>query len=343
MIKDGIFKGLFIPAIGLLIPLGAGLVPFSQLNHTQLLFTLVFFIFISHAIWQGTVWIINFLRTKKGIRKNISYKLTILSIVTVLYGAGAMFVSSGIWQVVVIKSFFITPLLKSAAIMSVVVLVLALIYESIFLSAEIELDEKVMQQLNSERLQAQANVLQNELDPHFLFNCLNTLSYLVKNDPQKAYQFVHKLSNVFKYLLVNKHKDYVTLQEEIAFLEDYYFLLRVRFDDGIKINNLLRQERSDALILPCTLQTLVENAIKHNVFSEKEPLEINLEMNKYFILVSNPVRPKLYKANSTKTGLSNLQSRYQLIMERNIVIQQTSDRYLVKIPFEKNAGLSMVS
>ena len=338
MIKDRLFKSLFIPSIGLLIPLGAGLVNFASLTLTQIVFTIVFFIFTSHVIWQGTVALISYLRSRKCFRNNITHKLSVLLLVAVLYGAVTVTILASCWQLMIVKELIFLPVLKSATITAIMMLMLTLIYESVFLSAEIDLDERVMLQLEQERLQAQSSVLQNELDPHFLFNSLNALSYLVQNDQQRASQFVHKLSNVFKYLLINKKKDYVSLQEELSFLEDYYFLLRVRFDDSIQIENQIDISDVDAMVLPCTLQSLVENAIKHNFFSDNEPLVISIQMNPYFITVTNTIRPKPTKAASTKTGLDNLKKRYQYIMNKNIIVQRTTDKFLVKIPLESKAA-----
>ncbi|RYZ28850.1 MAG: hypothetical protein EOO10_08180 [Chitinophagaceae bacterium] len=338
MIKDRLFKSLFIPAIGLLIPFGAGLVDYTSLTLVQSVFTVVFFVFTAHIIWQGSVSIISHLRSKKCFRTNITHKLSILLLVSVVYGVSTVMVSASVWQLFVLNQILVLPVLKSAAITAVVVLMLTLVYESVFLSAEIDLDERVMLQLEQERLQAQSSVLQNELDPHFLFNSLNALSYLVQNDPEKAYKFVHKLSNVFKYLLLNKQKDFVSLQEELCFLEDYYFLLRVRFDDSIQIENAIDISKGDVQVLPCTLQALVENAIKHNFFSDNEPLIISIQMNHCFITVANTIKPKPYKPSSTKTGLDNLKKRYQYIMNKNIIVQRTTDKFLVKVPLENKAA-----
>jgi sensor histidine kinase YesM len=338
MIKDRTFKSLFIPLIGLLIPLGAGLINFSELSFIQCVFSVVFFVFTTHLIWQGTVRIISKLRSRKCFRNNLTRKLFTLLLISALYGGTVIVLSAGFWQLLLLKGIFLVPLLKSAAITTIVVLMLTLIYESVFLSAEIDLDERVMLQLEQERLQAQSSILQNELDPHFLFNSLNALSYLVQNDQQRAYQFVHKLSNVFKYLLLNKQKDYVSLKEELCFLEDYYYLLRVRFDDSIQIENMIDTSAINAQVLPCTLQALVENAIKHNFFSDNEPLLISIQMNSYYIIVANTIRPKPYKANSTKTGLDNLKHRYQMVMNKNIIVQRTPDKFLVKVPIDKKAA-----
>lgn len=315
--------------------MAARLVDYSHLSLTAALLTTGFFIFVSQLVWHGAVRLQTWLRTRKRFRRNVAQKLSVILFINAGYGIVVAGCLSTVWQLAVLGTVVPAPVLTAAGITAVAVIILTLIYESLFLSAEIDLDAKVMQQLDKERQQAESSVLKNELDPHFLFNCLNALSYLVRADPEKASRFVRKLSNVFKYLLLNKQKDFVSLDEEMAFLDDYYFLLRVRFDESVQLLKRVNGEAETALVLPCTLQTLVENAIKHNFFSEKEPLIVSIEMNGGFITVSNPLRPKQTKAVSTYTGLQNLRVRYQLVMKKNIVVQQTRERFLVKIPFEQ--------
>ncbi|HYO22819.1 MAG TPA: histidine kinase [Flavisolibacter sp.] len=332
MIKDRLFKSFLIPLLGVLIPLLTGLVSYSPNAFLQFLLSIVFFVFITHLVWVGAVQIVSYLRSRKWFRTNIFFKLAILSLATVLYGVTIVFFAAASWQLLVLKQVLTEAIIRAMLTTAIVTLILTLIYESAFLSAEVDLDAKVMQQLDLERLQAEASVLQNELDPHFLFNCLNTLSYLVRHDGDKAYQFVHKLSNVFKYLLVNKQKELVPLKEEIVFLEDYYFLLRVRFDESIFIKNGINTEHLEEMTVPCTLQVLVENAIKHNFFSEKEPLVISIDLNKYFITVSNPLKPKQRKQCSTKTGLNNLKARYRMLLNKEVLVQEAEQQFLVKVP-----------
>ena len=150
MIKDRIFKTFFIPIIAILIPLGAGLVKFSTLTVTQLVFTVAFFIFITHIIWQGAVSMISFLRSRKCFRNNIVHKLSTLLLVSVLYGVSTVVVSAGFWQFLVLDAIDFLPIIKSAVITAVIMLILTLVYETVFLSAEIALDERVMLQVEQE-------------------------------------------------------------------------------------------------------------------------------------------------------------------------------------------------
>lgn len=340
MIKDRYFKTLLIPFLGLTIPMAAHLVEYTRLSLGFALFTGLYFIFVSQLIWHGAVRMQVWLRTRRRLRHSVAQKLSAILFINPCYGLAIAASASVLWQLVALRSVVWGPVITATGITVVAVIILTLIYESLFLSAEIDLDAKVMQQLEQERQQAESSILQNELDPHFLFNSLNALSYLVRADADKAYRFVHKLSNVFKYLLLNKQKALVPLEEELAYLDDYYFLLRVRFDDGVQIETLLNGRSEGILLLPCTLQALVENAIKHNFFSDAAPLFISIQMDKEYISVSNPVRPKPYKPESTNTGLCNLRSRYQLVMKKNILVQKTTDAFVVKIPFQKTTAVN---
>jgi len=333
MIKDRVFKTVLIPVLGILIPFGTGLFNTKDLGLTQLVFSLVFFVFVTHITWQGSVNMIAYLRARKYLRKNVYFKLAILVLVTGLYGGGAFFISTSLWQWIVWKQVSFAPLIKIAGMTAMIMLMLTLVYETIFLSAEVEIDAKVIQQLDYERLQAEASLVQKDLDPHFLFNCLNSLSYLVRNEPDRAYQFVHKLSNVFKYLLINKQKDFVPLSDELQFVQDYYFLLQVRFDDAIQIKNTIDEGATSGLIPPCTLQMLLENAIKQNFFSEKEPLVITISMENNYINVSNVLKPKPYKNGPNNQGLAAVKTRFSHLLNEEVLVLQESNRLLVKVPF----------
>ena len=152
--------------------------------------------------------------------------------------------------------------------------------EIVFLSNEKETAYLKSAQLNSALTKAQLTALKNELDPHFMYNALNPLSHLIKTDAAKADEFVMKLADIYKYFLVNKRKEYVTVEEEMCFIDQYFSLLQLRYENKIE---LLKEtgdcELNKITILPCALQLLVENAIKHNSFSETNPLSIKISIS----------------------------------------------------------------
>ena len=340
MIKDQLFKRFFIPVVGAVFPFLAQLVTFSTGRPYFLFFTIFFFIGVSYICWQAVVKLVSDLRRTSFLRTHIFSKIIGLMLSGAGMAGSVFFVGTWIWQRLLLQENNNPQLVQALLIGAAGGLILALVYEVVFLSVEKELDTRVLQQLDRERLEAEMNILRSELDPHFFFNCMNTLSHLVKHDAEKAYQFVHKLSSVYKYFLRNKEKQYVSLQDEMEFLENYHYLLRIRFDDNIKIENNIDLQKDTVSILPCTLQVLVENAIKHNFFSEKEPLVISIFLNGQFINVSNPVRPKLHAAESTYIGLRNLKARYRMITNQNVLVLKTGNRFLVKLPILKTNNVS---
>ncbi|HEY1023407.1 MAG TPA: histidine kinase [Flavisolibacter sp.] len=335
MIKDQLFKRLMIPFLGAGAPFLAGLIRWPEDGLVFVLVTIVFFTGVTFIGWQVVVKLVADLRRTGLLKQNLFYKLAGLLLAGGLVAGAVFFTATWLWQSLFLQSPRSDGLKNATLVGAGLGLVLALLYEIIFLSLEKALDSRVLEQLDRERLEAEINILRSELDPHFFFNCMNTLSHLVRNDAEKAYQFVHKLSSVYKYFLRNKEKQYVPLQDEMEFLDNYYYLLRIRYDDNIRIENRMDESQDHVSILPCTLQILVENAIKHNFFSERDPLVISIFRNGKFIHVSNPVRPKLHAAESTYIGLRNLKARYRIITNQNVLVLTTGNRFLVKLPIVK--------
>lgn len=193
---------------------------------------------------------------------------------------------------------------------------------------------KRMQKLKEEKLIFQYETLKTQVNPHFLFNSLNTLSSLVNSDPALSDKFIHKLSAVYRYVLENQEKDLVPLAAEMEFVKDFFYLQKIR--DGEKIELKIDFEETDAVkIIPVSLQMLVENAIKHNVASRKEPLLITIHFEGIDkLVVRNELRQRMQLAASSKIGLKNLNERCKLILNREVEIQETADEFIVKVPLK---------
>ena len=197
------------------------------------------------------------------------------------------------WYKISKETFSWTPLFRCVAFSSLAVLLFTLLYEILFLSTQRVLYTKIVDQLDWERSKAEMSVLKNELEPHFIFNSLNTLSYLILNDPETAHQFNSKLASVYKYFLINKDRELITLQGELEFIENYFFVLQVRHDNKLHLStDLSNYHEGTLMILPCALQILVENAIKHNEFSDADPLYIKVVLNGEYIQIKNNKKPK---------------------------------------------------
>ena len=197
------------------------------------------------------------------------------------------------------------------------------------------------QKLNEEKLIFQYETLKNQVNPHFLFNSLNTLSSLVSKDVKLSEIYIQKLSTIYRYILENKDLDHINLKNELDFVIDYFYLQKVR-DDGkidLKINI---KEPENYEILPISLQLLVENAFKHNAATRENPLKIEISLNeeKRTVSVSNNLKPKTQISESSRLGLNNLSERNKLMTGLEIEIIQTEEDFKVIIPLKttKNEG-----
>lgn len=333
MIKDFVFKLVCIPLIGSTTPVVSSVILYNQLSVRQIIFSNLFFIVASFFSWQGTVAIISRLRTAKVIRHTNLPKLLALCLAAGLYAAGIAAVFTAVWQKVFLRRFDENTLLNYCFFNAGIMMFIALVYEVLFLKKEVELDTKIVDQLDAERQNAELNMLKNELDPHFIFNSLTSLAHLITTDTDKAQLFTQKLAQAYKYLLINKDRELITLAEELRFIDNYFFLLRIRHDNKLKLEVDVDERRNTRImILPCSLQLLIENAIKHNMFTEENPLVIKISLNEKYLYVTNNVQLKPYLVESTNIGLKNLSTRYRLTCHKDIIVSNAPENFIVKLP-----------
>jgi two-component system, LytTR family, sensor kinase len=333
MIRDIYLRLLFIPLLGITFPLIAGLITYSRYSISGIITANLYFIFTSCCIWAGCNWIHRKLRIAYGISGNPFSKIASLFLIEGIYGTSVAAILSMIWIRISKEPFGWQSIFKFSLLSTLAVIIFSLIYEVLFLSKERVLDTKIVFQLDRERSQAELQALQNEMDPHFIFNSLNTLNHLILNDPQKAHLYNNKLAQVYKYFLINKNRELISLKSELEFIDDYFYLLQLRHDNKLQLDTRLDNDVDGTIMLPpCSLQILIENAIKHNEFSSENPLLIAIEMNGKYLKVINNMRPKPYSINSTNIGLKNLNSRYKLICNKNIVIESGKEIFTVKLP-----------
>lgn len=181
-------------------------------------------------------------------------------------------------------------------------------------------------------LQSQLASLKAQLDPHFMFNNYSVLRSLIQEDKEKASEFLERLSDVQRYLLVNLEHDLVSLAKEIQFLIDYLYLIKIRFGESIQVEINVRPELLGMKIPPMTLQLLLENAIKHNKATKKSPLFVNIYGEEEYVIIENNLQLLNTLPHSSKLGLTNIKKRYLLIEDREVVIEQTVSVFRVKIP-----------
>ena len=180
--------------------------------------------------------------------------------------------------------------------------------------------------------EARFDALKNQLDPHFLFNSLNVLTSLIEEDPDQAQRFTTSLSKVYRYVLEQKNKELVPVDEEYAFARTYIRLLKMRFEDGIVFEIPEKSSSPEARIVPLSLQLLLENAVKHNRVTPDNPLHIRVEEKDGFIVVSNNLQQKQVMTRSSGVGLQNIRSRYALLTDRQVQVQKEEATFSVAVP-----------
>jgi len=190
------------------------------------------------------------------------------------------------------------------------------------------------EQLKQQSLQNELTALKNQIDPHFLFNSLNSLNSLIR-DNKEATTFVTKLSFMYRYILQSGDQNKATVKEELKFLESYVHLIKTRYRNRFSLEIDIDDVYLEKKIPPLALQTLVENAIKHNEISETNPLTVKIYSKEETICVENPIRPRTNLADGTGSGLSNLKKRYFLLGKQKIDISTENNIFCVKLPILK--------
>jgi hypothetical protein len=181
------------------------------------------------------------------------------------------------------------------------------------------------------------NNLRSQVNPHFLFNSLNTLVGLMEENNEQALNYVEKLSDLFRNILSFKDRQLITLKEELSLMDDYLFINKMRYGDNLDVivNDL--GDTENYLLPPLTLQILLENAIKHNVISSGKPLAIKISRSSDGILqMSNPIQTKRHKEKGTGTGLKNIRQRFALITDAQVVIETQDNEFIIQIPLIKS-------
>jgi two-component system, LytTR family, sensor kinase len=192
------------------------------------------------------------------------------------------------------------------------------------------------QKLLEENLKYRYNTLKSQVNPHFLFNSLNTLSELVYIDAKKSDNYIQTLSGIYRYVLENAEKDLIDLEEEIEFVKKYFSLQEVRDEGKIQLEIDIDNEQSGGIkIIPVSLQILVENALKHNAISREKPLSIKMYLKDDCIIVSNALQKKSILESSTQIGLSNLKDRTKILMNGELEINSDASSFIVKLPIQR--------
>ncbi|MGB5667358.1 MAG: 2TM domain-containing protein [Maribacter sp.] len=214
----------------------------------------------------------------------------------------------------------------------VITLVVSLFFHAFYLYKALQEKKVKEQKIIAGTASAKFDALKNQLDPHFLFNSLNVLTSLIEEDPIQAQKFTTSLSKVYRYVLEQKNKDLVSVDEELQFARTYVKLLKMRFEDSIHLEIPEHSKNPEAKIVPLSLQLLLENAVKHNVVTSAKPLFIRVYEEEGSLVVENNLQEKQVVKKSSGVGLQNIQQRYRILTDRQVQIAKSTSDFKVKLP-----------
>jgi two-component system LytT family sensor kinase len=315
-------------------------------NEDKLGFTIIYLFAILEV---GIIWEANRILIKKARRKypeiyqtqrRILYELVWCSLVSL--GLQVIYLwlhkQSPDWQVNFTTSEYIANFTASIFALAVVVI----LYEVVYFYRKWRENMVETAELRKEQVERQLEVLKSQINPHFLFNSLNTLSSLIQIDPQKADTFLEELATVYRYLLRKNSAELCNLEDELNFIKAYFHLLKTRYGENIQLQVCVAETMLKHQIPPLTLQLLVENAVKHNIISSGKPLIIKVyihpaQLSKFHtattkLIVENNLQQKKNTIPSTKVGLNNILTKYRLLGFDSIEITQTEDSFRVVLP-----------
>jgi hypothetical protein len=281
-------------------------------------------------LWRGNSLLTRYINTKISWLEFPVWRFIIGVIATVGYTAGIIFLTIEFFDRVLNFNF------GSSAVPTIYYSVLFTVIISLFLHGrefffnwrKLELDAA---KLRNENLSSRYESLKSQVDPHFLFNSLNVLTNLVYEDADKSAKFIKQLSEVYRYVLDTRSKELVSVEEELKFVNAYLYLQQIRFGDKLIIENRLNGVKG--VVPPLALQMLAENAIKHNIISEENPLKIKLyKVDESIVIENNLQRKSMSDEISPGIGLDNIRKRYEFLSQKNIQVTDTGDTFKVAVP-----------
>lgn len=229
--------------------------------------------------------------------------------------------------------YYLTERFKVLLPIVIISVMIQAIYEAIYYHAMLEKIIREEEQTKQVMVQAQLDALRNQAQPHFFFNTLNTLRDIIdQNSKDEAKEFVDKLSGVYRFILESGNVNLITLRDELKFSQAYIHIQSERFGDNLQVQWDIPETILDKMVVPMSIQLLLENAIKHNVVSRSKPLIIEISIKENHVCVTNKIQAKSTKLPSTKLGLKNIEQRYALISNQPIEIKNDGEFFTVHLP-----------
>jgi hypothetical protein len=336
-IRDLRVRLLLSPVLGVLVPTFSGLIDTRRHTTAGIVFSYVAFSAVAFVVWEGNRRLYyRFSRREVWLERPWHRAALLLSVVLAFtIPVSTLFLSA--WQ-----RMTGDPGMRPHAVPTAVVAIVAIamlityVYETVFLVQDWESARLKHARAESERLSAELDRLTNEVDPHFLFNNLHALQYLVERRDDRAVPFIEALSDTYRYVLSARDRPLVPLEEELHALERHRLLATTRYGGNVRVVvEVPEAEAAAVAVPPVSLGELLLNALKHNVVSADHPLTLTVHLDADVLVVSNNVRRKSSKVASTGVGLQNLADRVRLAVGETLTWREDGGRFEVRLPVKR--------
>jgi len=331
-LRDAGIRMLLIPAFGIAIPNLVGYFgpygPASALYWAGLAWAML----ISFAIWHGNRFFLLRQRRYYDWFQHPVRKLCVLLFANVFYTAPVSVLMLLGWYRVAGFGPDWNAIRTATLCCIICVATITHVYETVYLIQQRESDLLAVQRLENARMEAELEAIKTQVAPHFLFNSLNTLGWLIEHHPRRAIEFNQDLAEVYRYILAAQRRELVPLEDELDFAMRYFSLLQLRFGDGLEMTVEEAGMRVEWFLPPISVQALIENAVKHNQHSRENPLRIRLEFGEGCLVVRHAMRPMPQVHPGARVGLKNLDTRCRLALGRGIEVLDSDGEFAVRIP-----------
>jgi sensor histidine kinase YesM len=334
ILNDNAIRLIGIPAFGIIIPNLTGLLTHLSWQEPIYWISYVYFIFLAGLIWQGNRYLLFRTRQRFTWFDRPIEKLILLVFNNVFYTAPVTVAFLCLWYSWIglpkIDWFTIQVI---ALINIICVLFVTHVYETVFMLKEQQNEHVKNAELQRAKAEAELTALKNQVDPHFMFNSLNTLTYLIQNDAVRALHFTENLAEVYRYILSQKESSLVLLDDELDFTGKYTDLLKIRFGKALTIRKSFNGTTGKNFLIPPTSVFMAfENAVKHNEISEQFPLHVTLDVQNEYLTIGNTIREKRNVSSTSRIGLQNLDERFRLMTGKGIITEKKQNQFIVRMP-----------
>ena len=339
-LDDHLIRLIGIPFFGIVIPHATGLMTSLSWKDASFWLSHFYFIALAALIWQGNRYLL--FRTRKRFTwfDRPMEKLVLLVINNIFYTAPVTVAMLCFWYTWMSQSKVNWEIVQIITLINIIcVLFITHVYETVFMVKEQQNEQIKSAKLEQARAEAELIALKNQVDPHFMFNSLNTLTYLIQNDREKAFVFTENLADVYRYILSQKERTLILLEDELEFTHKYTDLLMLRFGSALEIFRKFDSAlEKQYLVPPTSVFVAFENAVKHNEISEQYPLKIEVSIADNALVISNNHRPRKNVQHSSRIGLQNLMDRFRIITGKLVRTERSEEKFTIILPLiELNA------